>query len=174
MKIQRDSISRQYIKYLQSHIGAVKESYNWICENLPELIDDTISDTLYENIRIHDMSKYGIEEFTPYAKYFYGGEKTDEVNRDFDYAWLHHQHNNPHHWQYWVLKEDEGKLKALDMPDEYILEMICDWWAFSWVKGNLYEIFSWYENNKHKQILSDRTKEKVELILSKIKEKIEQ
>nr|DAE02562.1 MAG TPA: hypothetical protein [Siphoviridae sp. ctmYS12] len=30
----------------------------------------------------------------------------------------------------------------MDMPYNYIIEMICDWWAFSWNKGNLQEIFN--------------------------------
>ena len=56
----------------------------------------------------------------------------------------------PHHWQYWVLINDnpeEGEV-LIEMPYNYILEMICDWWAFSWAKGNLNEIFPWYEERK--------------------------
>ena len=33
------------------------------------------------------------------------------------------------------------------MPYDYILEMICDWWSFSWQSGDLYEIFKWYEDH---------------------------
>ena len=55
------------------------------------------------------------------------------------------------------------------MPIQYIIEMICDWWAFSWGKGDLFEIFRWYDENKECIVLSDRTKEIVEKILFEMK-----
>ena len=61
----------------------------------------------------------------------------------------------------------------MDMPYNYIIEMICDWWAFSWSNGNLYEIFGWYEEHKNYIKLSDKTRLTVELILTDIKEKLE-
>ena len=62
----------------------------------------------------------------------------------------------------------------LDMPYNYIIEMICDWWAFSWNKGNLYEIFSWYDAHKAYMKLSDNTRKTVEDILGKIKDKLDE
>ena len=56
------------------------------------------------------------------------------------------------------------------MPIENIIEMICDWWSFSWNTGNLYEIFEWYEEHKNNMILSENTRGTVEYILEKIKE----
>lgn len=47
----------------------------------------------------------------------------------------------------------------------YIIEMICDWWAFSWEKGNLSEIFSWYDEHKDYIKLHPNTRETVEDIL---------
>ena len=60
----------------------------------------------------------------------------------------------------------------LDMPYEYIIEMICDWWAFSWRNGDLTEIFDWYGKHKDYMKLSDKTRKTVEGILSKIKDKL--
>ena len=60
------------------------------------------------------------------------------------------------------------------MPYNYIIEMICDWWAFSWNSGNLNEIFDWYDEHKNYMKLSDATRKTVENILSKIKEKLEE
>lgn len=62
----------------------------------------------------------------------------------------------------------------MDMPYEYILEMICDWWAFSWSKGNLGEIFTWYEEHKNYMKLSPKTRKTVEDILDKISDKFEE
>ena len=105
----------------------------------------------------------------PYANYFYGN-KTEQVEIDFDYAWNHHQKSNPHHWQYWVLIKDEDGVKCLDMPYDYVVEMILDWWTFSWKTNNLKEIFKWYEEHKEKIIFSENTKKTVEEILNKMKE----
>ena len=95
------------------------------------------------------------------------------VKHGFDLAWLHHQHNNPHHWQHWLLREDDGNMKALEMPFNYVVEMICDWWSFSWTNGNLYEIFDWYKENKPKMLLHKNTEKLVEQILDILKTTME-
>ena len=58
------------------------------------------------------------------------------------------------------------------MPKNRVIEMICDWWSFSWKSGNLGEIFDWYE--KHKDMkLHENTRKFVEDILGKMKEELE-
>lgn len=54
------------------------------------------------------------------------------------------------------------------MPHKYIIEMICDWWSFSWIKGDLFEIFAWYENHKNYIKLHPNTRLIVEEILGRI------
>ena len=167
-------MSVNYSNYLDQHIGNVYRGYEWIKTNLPEILNGED----YEiQIRYnHDNSKYSVEEYEAYDKYFYGGNKTEEVKENFNLAWLHHIHNNPHHWQHWVLINDDPGLGMiiLDMPHNYIIEMICDWWAFSWAKGNLQEIFSWYDARKDYMKLSDKTRKTVENILEKIRVKLEE
>ena len=116
------------------------------------------------------------EEYDAYDKYFYGRNKSYAVVQDFNKAWLHHIHHNPHHWQHWVLiNDDPGEgMVILDMPYMYVVEMICDWWAFSWKKENLHEIFSWYDEHKDYMKLSKNTRKTVEDILDKIKQKLEE
>lgn len=168
-----DDIMRdEYDEYLDKHINAVKSAFAWICVNLPELIKDYDADMLGEYIGAHDYSKWDDEEYFAYCEYFYG-EKSPEVEDDFDYAWLHHQHNNSHHWQHWLLREDDGATKALEMPYLDVIEMVCDHWAFSWVKDNLYEIFDWYEKNSEKMVLHENTRNLYEEILAKIKNKLD-
>ena len=124
----------------------------------------------------HDHSKNEPDEYSAYDAYFYGGNRSYAVVQDFNRAWLTHIHRNPHHWQHWVLINDdpnEGEI-VIDMPYEYIIEMICDWWAFSWNKGNLYEIFNWYDEHKDYMKLSEKTRNTVENILNKIKEKLDE
>ena len=164
-------MSKAYDDYLADHIQSVWKGFDWIQANLPELIPIGLD---VSNVMAHDESKYTEEEYDAYDLYFYG-ERTPEVQKAFDLAWLHHIHHNPHHWQSWVLFEDEGginKPKPLKMPFKYLLEMICDWWAFSWRSGNLYEIFDWYESHKDKMILYSESRKEVENILDKIREKL--
>lgn len=124
----------------------------------------------------HDYSKENQEEYTAYGDYFYGGNHSFAVVRDFNFAWLHHIHNNPHHWQHWVLINDdpENGTVGLDMPAKYIIEMICDWWSFSWKTGNLFEIFNWYEKHKDYMILSNQTRIFVEIYLAMMKSILEE
>ena len=86
-----------------------------------------------------------------------------------------HQHEKCH-WQYWILINDEpGRgTTVLEMPYNYIIEMICDWWSFSWKKGELYEIFSWYDQHKAYIQLHEKTRKIVEDILDKMREKLDE
>ena len=163
----------QYDEYLKDHIRNVQIGFEWLALKLPGLFEMYDSDALMDIVSNHDASKWEDEEYYPYCDYFYG-ERTDEVEQEFNKAWLHHQHNNPHHWQHWLLREDDGEMIAIEMPYQYVIEMICDWWAFSWKKQDLFEIFKWYDDNKSKIVLHPNTQSKVEEILSLLKERIEE
>lgn len=170
-------MSREYDLYLQEHKENVFKGLEWIHENLPEVLNTFNYSELEQQIRYnHDASKSELDEYDAYDRYFYGGNRSYQVVQDFNYAWLMHQKRNPHHWQYWVLiNDDPGEgFVALDMPLNYIIEMICDWWAFSWAKDNLHEIFKWYDEHKDYMKLSDKTRKTVENILEKIKSKLEE
>ncbi len=65
----------------------------------------------------------------------------------FDQAWLHHQHANPHHWQHWVLHEDSGALKLLDMPEHFIREMVADWAGAGRAITGRWDVLDWYAKN---------------------------
>lgn len=87
-------MSREYDEYLTKHIQAVKACFglfpSWK-ESRHELTE-------------HDISKYSEEEYRAYDDYFYPNEYSYGFVKDrFQYAWLHHQNTNKHHWQYWVL-----------------------------------------------------------------------
>ena len=162
-------MSYLYDEYLHDHISGVRKGYSWLIEKgiMPMSVDLTP-----EDIDGHDKSKYGKKEYDAYDKYFYGGNKSFKVVRDFNYAWLHHIHHTEHHWQYWVLQHDDEPEEILEMPEKYVYEMICDWWSFSWKSGDLYGIFDWYE--KHKDMkLHQNTRKLVEDILEKVKAELD-
>lgn len=164
-------MSKEYTDYLKDHIYYVKRAVNWIVDNLYPDLDDIVLQDLMFIVYRHDVSKFKPEEYDYYDQWFYGKNPNKE---DFDYAWLHHIHNNPHHWQYWVLINDDGSSTALEMGEVFVIEMISDWWSFSLKRGNLYEIFSWYDENKDHMILHPNTRAMVESILDRIRQKLDE
>lgn len=163
-------MSREYDLYLQQHKDNVMKGYDWIKVNLPELLDGMRIDDLNKQILNHDASKSELDEYIAYDNWFYGNNRSFAVKNDFNHAWLRHIHRNKHHWQHWVLINDdpnEGEV-ILEMPANYILEMVCDWWAFSWNSGDLTEIFNWYNEHKEYIKLGVKTRKTVEDILDKI------
>jgi hypothetical protein len=59
---------------------------------------------------VHDWQKFTPAEFGAYAINFFG--PYDKDNRlqwlidAFERAWLHHLHYGPHHWDYWLIRDD--------------------------------------------------------------------
>ena len=134
---------------------------------------------------LHDWSKFLPGEWFPYARYFYGPSEPpinygelfarqnhaanvaawkEDLQRAFDAAWLHHQHASPHHWQHWVLREDNGDTKVLPMPERYAREMVADWMGAGRALGKP-DTRGWYEANKDKQQLHPETRALVERLL---------
>lgn len=177
-------MSQKYDEYLHEHASNVRKALEWMIDHNVVPAFAEINDgsgiacpyrvSVLDNAEDHDESKFDDAEYDAYDDYFYGNERKDEdeIDRAFDYAWLHHIHNNPHHWQYWVLQEDEGKQKALEMPKPYVFEMIADWWSFSWKNGDLRSIFSWYADHEKKMILHPETRKLVDDILDEIDRRI--
>ena len=173
---------REYTNYVKGHIKNTKNGYRWLKKYLPEIFPKGFFENrkIKQAIKRHDKSKWGKEEYKTYSdfqkirKMKLSDEEYDAKKGEFNKAWNHHQKTNKHHWQYWVLIQADGSHKVLDMPFENIIEMICDWWTFSWKDNDLMSIFTWYENNKNKMILSQNTRQKVEMILGKMKNKIKE
>jgi hypothetical protein len=121
----------------------------------------------------HDLSKLLPSELIPYTNYFYGDKKpkrqktgyykpTDTGNLAFDFAWLLHQKRNRHHWQWWILPEDDGGIKVLNMPLKYRKEMLCDWRGAGRAQGYGDNTVEWYKKNKDKMQLHWYTREWIE------------
>ena len=154
-----------YREYLSKHREGVREAYYNIL--LPILEDEGIDNSLLETIDSiidnHDSSKYESVEFIAYRNYFYDPEGHPRShNEEFNKAWNHHQKCNPHHWQYWCLINDvdEPQLESLDMPLEYIIEMLCDWQSAGNYYGNT--AYDWYSKQKDRMMLSENTRNIVE------------
>jgi hypothetical protein len=128
---------------------------------------------LYWRGIMHDMSKFRLCEFIPYACYFFepyiSGERKAEKKHAFNMAWLKHQNRNDHHWHYFVSVDYEGQLKFLDMPHDCVVEMICDWRAAGKAKGtsdgSWQGVSNYYNTNKERMLLSNNTRFLVEQII---------
>lgn len=168
-------MSLDYDHYLQEHIRLVMDGLKWMDEEL-DLGKDHLSvlSRAIEYAFEHDKSKWSAEEYPAYDNWFYGNDKSHQAKIEFEYAWLHHIHKNRHHWQHWVLINDDDGTVALEMPREYVYEMIADWWTFSWKNGNLYEIFDWYDVHKDKMILHKETRKMIESVLDKMKARLDE
>jgi hypothetical protein len=115
---------------------------------------------------IHDWSKLSRAEWTPYVHSFYRSDVPREHKQAaFDAAWLHHQHRNPHHWQHWLLQEDDGALKKLPMPDHFIREMVADWMGAGRAITGKWEVVEWYRKNATRIKLEAGTRDRVHELL---------
>lgn len=134
---------------------------------------------LYWRGLMHDMSKLLLNEMIPYANFFSRKKKairdetgyykpTDTGDKAFDFAWLLHQKRNRHHWQWWVLPEDKGGLKILEMPHTYRQEMLCDWLGAGDALGTP-SVNKWYAKNKNKMKLHKDTRKWIEKELKELK-----
>ena len=161
----------EYDKYLSLHIANVQTTFEErflpYYENKLSLEDIKL---LREQISHHDDSKTSIEEYQPYVDRFYpDGSKSEEViSNNFAYAWLHHLHNNPHHPQYWYLRNDtdHNEDRVLDIPFNYVVEMLCDWGSFYYVTPGS-SAKSWYTSHGDEYEFSENTKNLIEKILDK-------
>jgi hypothetical protein len=111
---------------------------------------------------IHDLSKFSLSEFGPYARHFYGGETN---KNDFTAAWNHHKLHNSHHWEYWISVEGN----TLPMPIICVHEMVADWFAAgkayngSWPNPKDY---TWYKTNRPRMNLHQSTEFRIGLVLA--------
>jgi hypothetical protein len=92
---------------------------------------------------------------------------TDTGDAAFDFSWLLHQKRNRHHWQWWVLPEDDGGVKVLPMQEPYRTEMICDWLGAGRALGTP-SVNAWYKANGKKMQLHPDTRAWVEEQLKRL------
>lgn len=175
-------------------------AYLWkvICHKWFVFIAGRACGVSYYRLLIHDWSKFTPLEFMGYARKFHGKYMTEaengkamqigcagswwpqeKVDKAFSKAWLHHQHANPHHWQYWCPVEaregwDEsdplpfdGLTIAVKMPEKFAREMVADWWAAGRAYDGAWRLPEWYEDNKRTMVLHPETREFVERLIVK-------
>ena len=151
-------MSKEYTTYLIEHIANVQKAGKWLISHFPDILSNNERIALATALTTHDGSKWSPEEYDAYDAYFYGGNKSHKVVSDFNYAW--------------ILTHDDEPEEILEMPKKYAVEMIADWWSFSFKSGNLRDIFNWHEQHKEMK-LHPKTRAFVEDILERIKKELD-
>lgn len=172
--VSRDILTereKEYENYLSTHIINTISVWKDVLRPAIELdFNHAILEEIDILVEEHDQSKWDDEEWFGYLDNFYPEDEPlmteEEVETQFKYAWNRHANCNPHHWQYWVLLEDDnpGKPEALDMPIEHVMSMLCDWSSFRYGTAdggldgdNKGTTRDWYEENKNKMFMTDAT-----------------
>lgn len=110
----------------------------------------------------HDLSKFVSSEFIPCTNYFFGDNKDSREDEGCDFGWLLHHKRSTHHWQFYTLPYNNGKVKILEMPDKDRKEMLADWIGTARVKKRKYSTREWYRRNKGEIQLHPKTREWLE------------
>ncbi len=110
---------------------------------------------------LHDLSCFFPSAFRLSAKYFLaqpgqGYRKEAYSDPAFDLVRLRHHRRNGHHWQHWVLILDSGKMRAAEMPEEFVKEMWCDWIVAGRLQGNDFD--KWIVSNLPKMTLHSKAR----------------
>lgn len=126
----------------------------YILEHKWNVFKVAVSKGMFIHALTHDLSKFSISEFLPYARYFY----KDKIvyKSQFERAWKHHYKNNKHHWNYWL--DEYGNPK--EMPLKYINQMVVDWEAMALKFGDTAQ--DYYLKNKENIKLTNNTREILE------------
>ncbi|WP_175639152.1 DUF5662 family protein [Metabacillus schmidteae] len=148
-------------------LKACWRNFLYILDHKLNVLIECWQEGLYIQGIVHDWSKFLPIEFMPYAKkFFYKDEKSAEDEMKWKKAWLHHQHKNKHHWEYWVV--DPNNKQALPMPRKYLIEMVCDWRSFSRKWGR--KVKPATLDLTDKILLHPDTKKELEIIMKKKRE----
>lgn len=148
----------QYLRYLANHKYHVFVA-GW-----------ALGVSLWRLIK-HDWTKFTPSEWGAYTEFFYGadsvkieatggpkGMKTPAAVRDrFDRAWLSHQRRNDHHFQHYILHEDSGDVKVLEMGDMAVREMVADWFGAGRAITGKWEAQDWFYKNRGNILLNRKT-----------------
>lgn len=82
-------MSYQYDQYLAKHKENVRNGFDWLQTNLPELVKD-VPNLGWQTGFAHDQSKSEPDEYEAYDAYFYGGNRSFKVVQEYRKAWLMH------------------------------------------------------------------------------------
>lgn len=117
----------------------------------------------------HDLSKFSLTEIKGALKYWHDTKSSLAYEKElngYSATFLHHRGRNPHHYEYWIHSLDEGGVAA-EMPQKYVLELICDWLAACRTYGGNPKLeYNWWIANKSKFKMHENTKAYIGVVLA--------
>ena len=132
---------------------------------------------LYRRGLVHDLSKLLPDEFLPYARYWseWGWRKVREpelkipskVLKEFRLSVISHKKRNSHHLEHWMRPDINDQSVPVDMDNDAIVEMVCDWEAMGEMYRGNGSARKWYEMYGDRMIMTDATRQRLETILEK-------
>lgn len=134
---------------------------------------------LWQGLR-HDLSKYTPTEFFAGVRYYQGYRSPNEAEREtigYSSAWMHHKGRNRHHFEYWTDYDPgvRGKIRTIEMPYRYVVEMLCDRLAASRIyNGKNYspdEPLKYFLPGKPNRMIHPDTSDLIESLLRMVAEK---
>ena len=132
---------------------------------------------LYRQGLIHDLSKFSPWEFWAGVKYYQGYRSPQAKEREvlgYSAAWLRHKGRNKHHYEYWTDFSDNKRV-YVEMPAEYLAEMICDRVAASKIylkdKYTDRSPLEYFHSKTDKNGMNEKTCAKLEYFLEMLAEK---
>lgn len=119
---------------------------------------------------IHDWSKFLPSEWGAYVRRF-GAGRAGKFNNtadpmDFHMAWTHHWHYQPHHWEHWLRLDRSGCVQAMEMPEQFVREMVADWMGAGRAYVGHWDIREWYAKHKRLIIITPDTRAQVERLIA--------
>lgn len=137
----------KHLELLLRHIELVQQNCIQIAKKLIEVGDCDLGRHLIQNAMQHDGSKFIGIEWDCMKAYSVKKKLNKEESIDLGKAANTHARSNPHHPEYW------GGIH--NMPEVYIIEMVCDWRARSIEFAK--DLREWIDNEASKRYKFNKT-----------------
>ena len=121
---------------------------------------------------MHDISKLSPKEFFESYKY-YGFNKSvvdkEKELKGHSDVWLRHKGINKHHWSYWI-DVKMGKVEIIEMPYQYMVEMVCDWIGAGKTYNDRWDLEvlrDWYYKNGDSIVMHKVNREYIDMAIER-------
>lgn len=115
---------------------------------------------------VHDWSKLMPSQFGAYARHYHSLRPRDSRSAEaYRRAWHAHIHLSPHHWEHWVEVRHGGGVVALEMPYDFVREMVADWAGAGRAMHGRWDLVEWYGGHYAEMLLHPMTREHVRCII---------
>lgn len=162
----------KYVQYVIDHRSRVRRAYETYLKKYCTP-DEQVK--LDYRMKVHDLDKLNIADgtFDIRVDYYHpSGNQAQNISiplptetAEFAQASELHKKSNPHHWEYWLVGEE-------DIPTEMskisLIEMLADWSSFQFIKNAKGNAHTWYAAHKDEIKLHPKTRKELQRYLDLI------